>query len=122
MDILKELLMDIQTCVNEPLDTEYTDGFPEPNQETEEVLGQCPEDLLKVYILSLKYKQEAARKAADMLLTPATKELVSNIIRHARLGEILAELFWVQVNDHFNAWDRLLGLRKGGVVVRRNKL
>jgi len=99
--------------------------FIEPNTEvdlrSDVVVGDADDELKRVYALTEKLQEAAARYSIDARFSKDNR-LRSDAEKKAyelrKKVEILMEIFWITLKDKFDLWDKnSVGIRKGWKVV-----
>lgn len=92
----------------------------EVDEETEQVVGTLGRDLQVLYTLQLTSRKEAEALKLEAFNCSKSEEedLKVRYYRAWTIGELLGELFWLEVREAFNLWeDRMVGVRRGFKVV-----
>ena len=92
----------------------------EVDEETEQVVGTLGRDLQVLWTLQLTSRKEAEALKLEAFNCSKSEEedLKVRYYRAWAKGELLRELFWLEVREAFNLWeDRMAGVRRGFKVV-----
>ena len=89
--------------------------------ECDHVVGQASDELKKLFGLSMILKKRVRELAIQMDYSNSVEEkkkLEIEIMALAQKSEMLERIFWVQVRDEFELWDKsCVGIRRGWEIV-----
>lgn len=101
--------------------TDYTEPVAEFDDRVDHAVGDMTEGQKKLYTRWMDLERSAAQHSLDAQYARDNEKRRANFLRTEELSAkaaVLRAIFWIDIKDHFQLWDRdSIGIRKGFIVV-----